>query len=259
MTRSVFTQTLKEQRRALIGWSAGLAIVPMMYLPSYQSLKDQGSLNIKQNDMYTAMGMSDFASATGYLNSTIFSLMGLLLVVIFAVTMGARTAAQEDSGTLDLLLAQPISRGSLLRQRFAALAVQIVIVTAVLGLGVLAGAEAGALDVPAGNILAAVAGLGLLGLAVGALTLMVGAVTGKRAMTLGLAALLVAGGYLANSLGAFVDGATWLQRLSPFHYAVGDAPLVNGWNAGNLAVLLALAAAAIAVALTVFDRRDLAV
>ncbi|MEV6768701.1 ABC transporter permease subunit [Nocardia sp. NPDC051030] len=259
MTATVFTQTLKEQRRALIGWSIGLAIVPLMYLPSYQSLKDSGSLNIQQNDMYKAMGMSDFGSATGYLNATIFSLMGLLLMVIFAVTMAVRTAAQEDSGTLDLLLAQPISRASLLRQRFAALAVQVGVVTTVLGLSVIAGAKAGKMDVPTGNILAAIAGLGLLGLAVAALTLCVGAVTGHRAQTLGGAALLVLTGYLFNSLGAFIDGAVWLQKFSPFHYAVGDTPLVNGWNAGDLGILAALAAAAIAVALTVFDRRDLAV
>ncbi|NEW37205.1 hypothetical protein GV791_32320, partial [Nocardia cyriacigeorgica] len=49
MKRTVFTQTLKEQRRGLIGWSAGLAVVPMLYLPSYESLKEQGSLDIEQN------------------------------------------------------------------------------------------------------------------------------------------------------------------------------------------------------------------
>ncbi|MBF6300975.1 ABC transporter permease subunit [Nocardia amamiensis] len=259
MTRSVYTQTLKEQKRALIGWSVGMAIVPLMYLPSYQSLKEQGSLNIKQSSVYDAMGMGDFATAAGYLHSTIFAMMGLLLIVIFAVTMGARSAAQEESGTLDLLLAQPISRTSLIRQRFAALATQIGVVTGVLGLSVLAGAKAGQLDVPAGNILAAIAGLGLLGLAVAALTQLVGAVTGRRAQTLGLAALLVLGGYLANSLGGIVDGASWLKNFSPFYYAVGDSPLANGWNAGHLAVLAALAAIAAGLSLTVFDRRDLAV
>lgn len=259
MTSSVYTQTLKEQKRALIGWTIGMAIVPLMYLPSYQSLKDQGSLNIKQSSLYDAMGMGDFASAAGYLHSTIFALMGLLLIVIFAVTMGTRSATQEESGTLDLILAQPISRASLIRQRFAALATQIVIVTGALGLSVLAGASAGKMDIPAGNILAAVTGLGLLGLAVAALTQLVGAVTGRRAQTLGFAALLVLGGYLANSLAGIVDGASWLKNLSPFYYAVGDSPLVNGWNAGHLAVLGILAAIAVGLSLTIFDRRDLAV
>ncbi|MEV6325695.1 AAA family ATPase [Nocardia sp. NPDC051787] len=250
-------QTLKEQKRALIGWSVGMAIVPLMYLPSYQSLKEQGSLNIKQSSVYDAMGMGDFATAAGYLHSTIFAMMGLLRIVIFAVTMGSRSATQEVSGTRDLLLAQPISRTSLIRQRFAALATQIGVVTGVLGLGVLAGAKAGQLDVPAGNILAAIAGARPARTGRGRPD--PAGRRGRRAQTLGLAALLVLGGYLANSLGGIVDGASWLKNFSPFYYAIGDSPLVNGWNAGHLTVLAALAALAVGLSLTVFDRRDLAV
>ncbi|WP_159849810.1 ABC transporter permease subunit [Nocardia sp. CY41] len=259
MTRSVYTQALKEQKRALIGWSIGMAVVPLIYLPSYRSLAEQGSLNIEQSSIYDAMGMSDFATAAGYLHSTIFALMGLLLTVIFAVTMGARSASQEESGTLDVLLAQPISRTSLIGQRFAALAVQIGVVTGVLGSSVLIGAEAGQLGVPAGNILAAVAGLGLLGLAVGALTQLVGAATGRRAQTLGITVLLVLGGYLANSLGGIIDGASWLTKFSPFYYAIGGSPLVNGWHVGHLLVLTVLAAVAVGLSVIAFDRRDIAV
>ncbi|MEV6555172.1 ABC transporter permease subunit [Nocardia sp. NPDC051756] len=259
MTRSVFTQTLKEQRRGLIGWSIGMAVVPLMYLPSYQTLKEQGSLDIKQNRMYEAMGLSDFASAAGYLNSTIFSLMGLSLLLIFAVTFATRSVTQEENGMLDLLLAQPIGRMNLLAQRFAALTVQTAVVTAVLTLSVLAGANAGKMDVPTGHILAASTGLGLLILAVGTITLLLGAITGKRSLTLGLASLVAVAGYLANNLGGMFDGGAWLRKLSPFYYANGSSPLVNGWNGLHLAVLIVLAAVAFVLALGAFERRDLAV
>ncbi|WP_330256686.1 ABC transporter permease [Nocardia sp. NBC_00565] len=254
MTRSVFTQTLKEQRRGLISWSIGFVVVPMMYLPSYQSLKEQGSLDIKQNTMYEAMGVSNFASASGYLNATVYSLMGLLLMLIFAVTFAGRSVAQEENGTLDLLLAQPVDRITLLLQRFAALTVQITVATAVLTSGVLIGADQGGLDVPTGNILAASAGLGLLSLVVGTITLLVGAGTGKRSLTLGSASLVAVAGYLANNLGGDL-----VRKLSPFYWANGGAPLVTGWNGMHLVVLAAVAAAALALALGAFDRRDLAV
>ncbi|WP_433203957.1 ABC transporter permease subunit [Nocardia sp. CA-107356] len=254
MTRSVFTQTLKEQRRSLIGWSIGFAIVPLMYLPSYQSLKEQGSLDIKQNKMYDAMGVSDFASASGYLNSTVYSLMGLLLMLIFAVTLASRSVAQEENGMLDLLLAQPINRVHLLLQRFAALAVQTAIATTVLTLSVIVGADKGALAVPAGNILAASAGLGLLALVVGTITLLVGAATGRRSVTLGSASLVAVAGYLANNL-----GGDFVRKLSPFYWANGSSPLVNGWNGIHLVVLAVAAAAALVLALGAFDRRDLVV
>ncbi|MFQ6397249.1 ABC transporter permease subunit [Nocardia sp. KC 131] len=254
MTRSVFTQTLKEQRRGLIGWSIGFVIVPMMYLPSYRSLEEQGSLDIKQNKMYEAMGLNDFASATGYLNATVFSLMGLLLMLIFVVSFATRSVTQEENGTLDLLLAQPTSRTSLLCQRFAALAAQTTIATAALTLSVVAGANKGGLAVPAGHISAAGVGLGLLALGIGAITLLVGAITGKRSLTLGLASLVAVGGYFANNLGGDL-----VRKLSPFYYANGGAPLVNGWNGIHLAILTALIAVAVAGSLAAFNRRDLAV
>ncbi|CAM4517410.1 ABC transporter permease subunit [Nocardia ninae] len=259
MTRSAFTQTLKEQRRGLVGWSIGMAVVPLLYLPSYQSLKEQGSLDIKQNRMYEAMGLSDFASATGYLNATVFSLMGLLLLLIFAVTFASRSVTQEENGMLDLLLAQPIGRTNLLAQRCAALAVQTTVVTAVLTLSVLAGATAGTLNIPAGHVLAASAGVGLLAFAIGTITLLIGAVTGKRSLTLGLASLVAVAGYLANNLGGMFDGTEWLRKMSPFYYANGGSPLVNGWNGAHLTVLIALAAVALGLALRAFERRDLAV
>ncbi|WP_433633002.1 ABC transporter permease subunit [Nocardia sp. CA-120079] len=254
MTRSVFTQTLTEQRRGLIGWSIGFAVIPMMYLPSYQSLKEQGSLDIEQNTMYEAMGISDFASASGYLNATVYSLMGLLLMLIFTVTFASRSVTQEENGILDLLLAQPINRMNLLLQRFAALAVQTAIATTVLTLSVIAGAEQGGLEVPTGNIVAASAGLGLLALAIGATTLLIGAATGKRSVTLGSASLIAVAGYLANNL-----GGDFVRKLSPFYWAKGGAPLVHGWNGIHLVVLVVVAAVALVPALAAFDRRDLAV
>lgn len=254
MKRSVFTQTLKEQRRGLIGWSVGFLVVPMIYLPSYQSLKEQGSLNLRQNGIYDAMGLNDFSSGTGYLNATVYSLMGLLLMLIFTVTFATRSVTQEENGMLDLLLAQPIGRTSLLLQRFAALAVQIAVATAVLTVGVLAGASSGKLEVATGDVLAASAGLGLLALLIGAVTLLAGAVTGKRPVTLAVAALVTLGGYLANNLGGDL-----VKKLSPFYYANGNSPLVNGLDAAHLGVLVVLAAAAVALTVFAFDRRDLAV
>ncbi|WP_167476203.1 ABC transporter permease subunit [Nocardia arthritidis] len=258
MTRTVFTQTLREQRRGLIGWSIAFALVPMLYLPSYRTLRDQGSLNVKQNKLYDALGLSDFASGAGYLGSTIYAMFGLVMMLIFAVTFAARSATQEENGSLDLLLAQPISRVNLLAQRFGALAAQVGVVTAVLTLGVLIGANSGGLGVAAGNIVAASIGLGLFALTTGTITLLAGAMTGSRSSTLGIGAVVGLGSYLANNLGGTIDGARWLRRLSPVYYANGNTPLVNGWSA-HVLVLLGLTALAVSVAIAAFDRRDIAV
>ncbi|RJO72944.1 hypothetical protein D5S18_21920 [Nocardia panacis] len=258
MKRTVFTQTLTEQRRGLIGWSAAFFLIPIIYLSSYKSLKEQGTLNFKQNKLYGSLGMSDFASGAGYLGSTVYSLLGLVLMLIFTVSFAARTVTQEENGSLDLLLARAIGRIDLLLQRFAALATQIVVVSTALTVGVLIGSRSGSIDVATGHVLAASAGLGMFALLIGSVTLLVGALTGKRTLTLGIAGLIGIASYLANNLGATIDGLSWLRRVSPVYYASGHTPLVNGWNAQLLA-LVVLVALACTAALTGFDRRDLAV
>ncbi|WP_026929719.1 ABC transporter permease subunit [Glycomyces tenuis] len=259
MTRTIFTQTLKEQRRGLIGWSIALFAVPMMYVPGYSTFAEQGVLDIEGGGIYDAMGLSDFASAAGYLNSTMYTLLGPMLLLIMAISFGSRSAAQEESGTLDLILAQPVGRTALIAQRFAALAVQVLVATAVFGVAILIGAASGDLGVPAGNILAATAALGLLALAFGALSQLAGAATGKRGVAIAAAAVLAVVAYFANNLAVMSADTERLRYASPFYYVTGGSPLTDGWQVGDLAVLTAIPLATTVVALACFNRRDLAV
>lgn len=259
MSRSIFTQTVKEQRRGLIGWAIALFAIPMMYVPSYSTFAEQGALNIKGGGIYDVMGLSDTASAAGYLNSIMYTLIGPLLLLILAISFGARSAAQEESGALDLILAQPVGRTALIVQRFAALAVQILTATAILGASVLIGVAAGDLGIPTGNVIAATAALGLLALAFGALTQLAGAVTGKRSLAISTAGILAVAGYFANNLGAMSADTEGLRYVSPFYYVTGGSPLTDGWQFAHVAVLVAIPLAATAIALASFNRRDLAV
>jgi hypothetical protein len=56
--------------------------------------------------IYQALGND--TTPAGYLQGTLFALLGPLLLVMMAVTTGARAiAGDEEAGTLDLVLAQP--------------------------------------------------------------------------------------------------------------------------------------------------------
>ena len=68
----------------------------------------------------------DYTSAIGYLNGELFSFMVPLLLLIAAIGAGARaTAGEEERGTLELLLANPISRRRLVLDKLAALAAEL--------------------------------------------------------------------------------------------------------------------------------------
>ena len=100
----------------------------------YPSVRDNPALNKMVESYPEALkassafgGNVDYASGAGYLSSELFSFMVPLLLLVAAIGAGARaTAGEEERGTLDLLLANPISRRRLVLEKLAALAAELV-------------------------------------------------------------------------------------------------------------------------------------
>ena len=124
---TITAKTLRDQRRALIGWSIGVAALVLLYASFYPSIK----ANAAQLDKYfeslpealrNAIGTGTISSPVGYLRSEIFSTMGPLLLLILAIGAGARAiAGEEERKTLDLLLANPVTRRTVVMQKFWAM------------------------------------------------------------------------------------------------------------------------------------------
>lgn len=251
--------SLRQRRRALLFWALGLATVVLMYLPLYPSL--EGSLDEQiaalPEGMAQAFGMAQM-DAPGYAQSTVFGLLGAILLIVFAINGGARAvASEEDSGLLDLYLAHGVSRQRLLAERTAGLLLELlVLVTVVVALVLVVNPGAG-LGFTTEQVLAAGAGLLGLGVVTGVVGLAAGAATGSRGAALGAATVVGVGGYLANVVADIAD-VPWLKEVSPFHWAYGSEPLRNGFDGGaSLLLLLAVAALAYLVGAALFDRRDI--
>ncbi len=70
---------------------------------------------------------------------------------------------------------------------------------------------------------------------------------------------LAVGTYVLKALSAEVAGLGWVRWLSPFHYFSGSNPLRHGFDVPYLLVLAGVSAVLLAVAVVVFDRRDVGV
>ena len=178
--------------------------------------------------------------------------------MIAAVANGASAlAGEEERGTLDLLLSQPVSRRGVAAAKLASAATEVAVLTLVLWLALWAGVAIFDMGVPAANLLAAALTAGALGLAFGAIAFLLGAATGRRALAIGITAALAVAAYLVNALAALVSGLGPLQKASPFyHYAVGD-PLRQGIAPAHVVILIAIAAISAAAGIALFERRDL--
>src|SRR5690606_41677317 len=124
----------------------------------------------------------DFTTLEGYLSMELFSMFYPVLVLAFAVSYGAGLlGGEEESGTLELLLATPTPRWHVVLSKFAALVTFTVIVLLATWLGILAGAVVADIeDVDAANLFVGVFNMAPLALFFAALAYMLTGVIGGR-------------------------------------------------------------------------------
>lgn len=266
MLRNVFLKTLADTRRALLWWSMGLIGMTALMIAVYPTVRDNPDLNRLVEDYPEALkafiafgGDLDYTSGAGYLGSELFSFMVPLLLLVAAVGAGARAiAGEEERGTLDLLLANPVSRRRLVAEKVGALAGEIALLSVVLWLSLVVGVEIVGMDVTVAHLGAATTSAALLALAFGAIALMVGAATGHRGMAIGVAAAGAVAAYLVSSLAPLVDFLESARTISPYYHYVASDPLRRGLALDHAGVLLVLALLGAVLAAVAFERRDLA-
>jgi beta-exotoxin I transport system permease protein len=259
----LLAKTVRDQRRALIGWGVGLAGIATMYAAFYPSVVKSASAlkGYLENmpDAFKSLVGGDFTSPAGYLRSETFSTLGPILFLVFAVGAGARAVAgEEEAGTLDLLLSTPIRRRHVVTDKFLAMTLTAAALAAVL-LGTLAlVGPPFDLDVPFADLAAACLMLFLLGLAFGSIALAVGCASGHKGLATGLTGAVATATFIVNVLAPSVSALEPLRPLSPFRWYLEPDPLLTGVHVENVAVLLGVTAVAVAVAYVTFERRDLA-
>ena len=265
MLSSVLLKSLRDQRRSMIWWGIGLVALVVFTVLFYPSFKDSPEFNdlLGDSDSITrvfAGDVADLTSPEGFLNSQLMFLMVPLLLIVFAIWLGTGAiAGEERRGTLDVLLANPVTRSRVLLEKLAALVVATLVLAFLMWLGTTIAAAAIGMDVSFSRLAEAMLSAWLLGVLFGALALAIGSATGKISVSVGLAGAVAVVSYFLNALAPVVDAVEPLRNLSPFHYYIGADPLTNGIDLAHAAVLVGLTLALVVVATVTFERRDLGV
>jgi len=173
---------------------------------------------------------------------------------IFAVMLAARWGSSEDGGRLELVLATPRSRASVLLANFAALATAVVLVAAALFAVIGGTVLAQGLKVDGLKLVEACAGMIPIALVVGAVGYLLAAWLPARLLT-GILSLLLVASFFTALLGSALKLPDWTLQLSIFQQY--GSPLTKGLDWGNMLALLAVAAAALLLATWRFARKDI--
>ena len=257
-------QTLRLQRRGLSLWITGVVLLVALYVSLWPSIKDQSSVTELMDQMpevlRSLLAAADMSTPVGYVQTELLGLTGPLLVIMFAVVDGANgIAGEEDRRSLDLLLANPVTRTRVVLERIVAMLVGTAALVTAIGAGARGRRAAGRAgssrrpdrcgDAPPGSARGGVRRSRRRG------------GCGHRArLTLARAVPAVAAvlAYLVNGLAPLVDWLEPFRDFSPFAQYSGHTPLAHGVSVAAAVVSAGTVLVLTASAVATFRRRDVA-
>lgn len=257
----VFRRELRQTWRETLGWTLGLAAVLLVYLPLYPSFAGQSQmqeiLDMLPEAMVRALGFDLIATGAGYTQSTFFGLLGFVLTSLAAAGWGAQAiAGNEESGRLELDLAHGIGRVGYALELALAMFARLVWFGVFSALVLFALNGPAQLDLEPGNVVAACATMVGLAFVPGAFALATGALTGRRSLAMAVGSIVLAGAYGLNAVANQSADLDSLRRFSPYGWAWGNAPLMNGVDWPGLAALGATSVVLVVLAAWFTRRRD---
>ena len=263
----LFHKTLWDRRRSVWSWGGGLGLLTLVMFSAWPAFSQDaealaGLITSLPREVFAMFGMSNpetMITAAGFISSRTYQIIGPILMVMFVVRgVSMALPREENTGVLDLVLATPLSRRTVIATKALGVAFSTVLVVVILTIAALLGDAGWQTELGIGRILAAGAGLGLLGLFFGGLAMAIWALRGSSfpaARVTGVVAMVT---FLLNGLGALSDALGPIRVISPFYWYFGDTPpLAKGFEPTYLLLLLgALAGAWVAVSR--LPRRDIA-
>jgi ABC-2 type transport system permease protein len=263
VSATVFRHVVRQRRAtllvvvvALTGW--GL-LMPIIYATFGVQMQDivrefpalQQFMRFGGGDMFTLSG----SIALGYIHP-----IAIALLAVFAIAFPlSGVAGERQRGTLEIVLARPVSRRSYYLTLLVATTLFIALCVAATLVGTLISATA--VNVIDQLRLENMPWLWLNGVllyfAIAAIAFAASVSFDRIGPATSIVLAIVMTAYFLQIIGSLWPDAEWLQPYSLFHYLQADLVLREGIQVFDTALLLLVGAAAVVYALIVFPRRDL--
>ena len=183
-----------------------------------------------------------------------------LVFIVFSISQGSgAVAGEEENGTLDLLMSNPLDRWMVVLEKFAATLSMLSALALITWLGIIVGALIVDMDISYTRVAEVTLAAAVLGVMFGALALAIGNATGRRNLSIAISSGVGLAGFFINALAPMVDMLRIVRKFSPFHYYSTSDPLTNGLDFWHLGVLLTGSFVLVVIAVFTFQRRDLGV
>jgi len=266
MNGVVFFETLRRTWKSALGWAAGVAIMVVYVVaavPDVKTLNEYAKLlqNTPKAVLLMMVSADQLALATprGMFGYLFFGWIMLILVVYGVIAGLSLTANEEESGIMDMLLAQPLPRWRVVLEKFAAYTVNMLVIALITFAAIwLTTANSAIFNLPARDIAAACFNLVPSMVLSMAVTGFIATVVRRRTTAIALSGIFVVVSYVLALIGV-QTGGNLIDKFSFFTWYDGANVFVNGVKWGGVVLLLVAAGAFIAGATALFQRRDVGV
>jgi len=260
MHNTIFFKAVWDRKLSILATSIGMFIFALLFASLHQTFAGQitSIANTFPPEFSAVLGdISAAAKPEGFLNLELYSLFLPFAVAITGIVFGSKAVGkEEDSGTLELLLASPISRHNIMLQKLMAITLTLFIVAFSSWLGVVVGKALFVFDANLTNVALASLSVFLLGMVYAMAALAAQGATGASKIGIGTGAGVLVVTYFANIIAALVETLEWLKYFSPFQYMDVSAVLDGNGEVINFIALFLTAAILYLVAHTGFLKRD---
>jgi ABC-2 type transport system permease protein len=264
---TIFARLLADRRRAAAWWALGMVAGVASIVGLWPSVENNSQIEDVVKGLPTGVQALignepaiSFTSAPGYLQARLFSTVLPILLLVYAIGLGARAiGGAEEDGTLQLVVVSPLTRRRIAVERMAGsitLVLGLVAVGAVttIALGAAVGVFA---TLSVGRVLVETAAITELALLHLAIAFAAGAATGRRGPALAAAGAVAVGTYVLHGVAAAAPAVRPLRVASPWWWLLDRNLLVHDPTFLAVGLPLLVAAITFACGLAAYERRDL--
>lgn len=254
---SIFRKTLRDLRWQIFWYGVGMALMAALVVYIYPSYASQlADFNLPEA-MKALIGNVDYGTGKGFVSAEFLSWVPVILAV-FAITSGTGAlGGEEANGTLDLLLAQPVSRQRVAIEKLAGLLLSSLLIAAITYVGWLVSVPFVKIDISLGGLAAATFNLVPLMLVLQSLAMLATVTLSSRGAATGAVTAFAVASYFVNYIAALVSAIEPVRVISIFYHYHGTEVLTGGIQWPGLLLLLAIYVVSSALAVSAFQRREI--
>lgn len=263
MPRGLFLKTLKDNFKTILIWSISLILIVFMYTLIYPSISSQNQINDIFKSLPPALqaiegSVGEITTPNGYIGSEYLSLTFPIMLGILAILIGSSLInKEEESGTIELILARPVKRLQIYYQKFWGLVVAITIVGLSGWLGMFLSQSLIKINL-VNFFWATLSGI-LLSLVIASIAYAITGITNKKSISTAIATFVLVASYLVDTLVKISDKLKGIDKISLFHYYDADNILKNGPHYSAYLIPIVLIIIFLFIGAISFNKRDIRV